>query len=357
MSVDLDKQFEVVKIIQTFTGTLSFLGSSIIISIILRSKTKLNSSYRRLIFGMSVSDLSSSCVQALSCIPTNSVLACNLQAFFLHIGTLNTQMYNASLCIYYVLTICFDKKDPWIRKKVEPFLHSISTFWNVGTGIFFMVSKNFNQAGANCWIAPAPRDCFLDPDIECERGVNAIKLRWWFSAYQMIAIFLIIIVSMGMLICKVKRQENVMNRRFSVLPRQLQSQESKRNFASILTNNINVSQRTITRQPSESNGRKRQMVKQAFVYVIAYFLPFFFPIIFQITLVKKGKRNFIVWILVAIFMPLQGFFNCVVFIRPRILSYKKSNPDSSWTGAFLSTINAPSRLNRTSKKSSDMENV
>jgi len=334
MITNLDRQTRIVQIIQSISGALSVIGSTIIINMILRSKIKLKSTYRRYIFGMSVFDLFSSITQTLSLVPITSIQACNVQALFTHLGFLVTPMYNGSLCIYYVLTVCFDKKDPWIRKKVEPFCHFISIFWNVGTGIFLWLDKSFNRAGANCWIAPYPRDCILEPDIACERGPTAYKYRWWFIGYQSMCIFLIITVSMIMLVIKVHRQERRMRNRFSVFNPLRNSTNPDNNEHQPGTINRN----------QHLSGPKKQMVKQATVYFLAYFIPFIFPTIFMIQLNKTGKRNFTSWILMALFSPLQGFFNCIVFIRPRIASMKNSSPNLSWAQAFFATITVRPKL-------------
>jgi len=374
MSLDLDQQTRIVQIIQSISGSLSLVGSLLILQILLASKHKLNTTYRRLIFGMSFFDACSSCAQAFSLIPTTSIVGCNIQGFFMHIGTLVTQMYNGCLCIYYVLTVCYDKQDLWIRKRVEPFFHGVAILWNISTGIFLWVTQNFNHAGANCWIAPSPRDCVIDDHIECVRGHSAIQYRWWFSGYQTIFIFILVVVSMMMMVGKVIRQERIMEKRFSVMPRNIQSLSVQRNdndeemekhspkltftllqkirsFRNRNSDGESPTQDThvtpgMVRAPSNSsNGAKREMVKQAFVYVLAYFLPFIFPVIFQILYAKKNERVFPVWILLSLFMPLQGFLNAIVFVRPRIVRYQKNHPDASWRQAFVSTVRVSSSSN------------
>jgi len=79
------------------------------------------------------------------------------------------------------------------------------------------------------------------------------------------------------------------------------------------------------------------MVKQAALYVAAFFFPFFFPILFQVNLAKTGTRSFLLFILLGIFTPLQGFFNFFVFLRPRLISFRKKNPEISFVQAFLIT--------------------
>lgn len=56
------------------------------------------------------------------------------------------------------------------RRKYEPLLHLIPslTAW---IGAAFLVSVGYmNDAGSDCWIAAAPKNCLYDPDIECTRG-------------------------------------------------------------------------------------------------------------------------------------------------------------------------------------------
>ena len=52
-----------------FSGSISFVASTLIVYLILRSETRLSTTYHRLLFGMSVSDMMSSFAMALTSLP------------------------------------------------------------------------------------------------------------------------------------------------------------------------------------------------------------------------------------------------------------------------------------------------
>ena len=66
---------------------------------------------------------------------------------------------------------------------------------------------------------------------------------------------------------------------------------------------------------------------------------FFFAIqITRIYQVTTGQNSFILLVLMAIFFPLQGFFNCLVYLRPRYLRSRSRNPDATFRHLIWLTL-------------------
>jgi len=331
--ISFQEQMTIIKIAQSVTGALSVIGSLTVIYIILTGKNKLSSAYRRIVFGMSICDIVGSFAFSLSYIPRAGHAVCDAQGFFIHFGISSTPIYNLSLSIYYVLTVFFEKKEDWIRTRAEAFLHGMPILWSLGSAIYLVATKSINENGANCWIAAEPSKCLYSPDIACERGANAIKFRWIFGFYQTIIVFVLIVGSMMMLVYKVKRQERVMNERFSIKPI---NQRERSSLRSTLRSTLSLKRQDSVR--SNTSASKREVTKQAFIYVAAYFLPFFFPLFFFVNNFVTGKFNFTLMVLVSLFMPLQGVFNCMVFVRPKIIALRKKDSNLSFFGAFMKII-------------------
>ena len=57
--------------------------------------------------------------------------------------------------------------------------------------------------------------------------------------------------------------------------------------------------------------------------------------IYQVT---TGQNSFILLVLMAIFFPLQGFFNCLVYLRPRYLRSRSRNPDATFRHLIWLTL-------------------
>ena len=120
-------------------GSLSAIASISIITHILRSHHGLSTTYHRLVFGLSVADVIYSFFSFLLnnimlpkeidyLIPgaIGSQATCNAQGFLTTFGLQLSLCYNNSICFYYLAIVTFNKKDDFIRKKLEPCLHGIT---------------------------------------------------------------------------------------------------------------------------------------------------------------------------------------------------------------------------------------
>ena len=174
------------------TGSVSALSSSTIIaSMMLRSSSEnprtrrgLSTSYRRIIFGMSVFDISVSLASAVSTLasPSNvtgfwnvgNKATCSIQGFFGYMGFVGVPLYSVSLCMHYVCKARFQMTDERFRTRVEPFLHAVPIFYSVSTGILFLAQDLFHSLGnpTVCFLTAYPTGCQHSSDIECERGKN-----------------------------------------------------------------------------------------------------------------------------------------------------------------------------------------
>lgn len=311
----------------TVSGALSLLGSLTIIYILIQSNRQLNTCHRRLVFGMSVFDILASALFALCFVPRFNEQVCSFQGFIFHLGVTTTPMYNASLCIYYVSSVVFEIDEMLIKRRLEPFLHGIPICWNVFAAIFLTRNGSINETGVLCWIGSKPLDCLEDPNMECERGENADKHRWMFVGYQTFAIFFIIVISMIMLVVKLAKQE----RRLGAL-----SDSAVRNDEDPSEDAFRLRQTFKIKSIYKTKSMKK-VVSQAFVYVAAYFFPFLFPTIHYAYKSMAGRRSFVTWVLMATFMPLQGLFNSIVFIRPRFIALRHRHPEISFLKALLVT--------------------
>ncbi|KAL7545071.1 hypothetical protein ACHAWF_008432 [Thalassiosira exigua] len=125
-------------------------------------------------------------------------------------------MYNATLCVYYVLVIVKGWKDEEIVK-IEPFLHGHAIAWGLGTGLASLGLTLFNHVGWDCWINAAPLGCqesWNSPDgtTTCVRGDNDSLYQWAF--YYAPLWFVIVLVSglMYWIYRTVRKQEKAMDK-------------------------------------------------------------------------------------------------------------------------------------------------
>jgi len=75
--------------------------------------------------------------------------------------------------------------------------------------------------------------------------------------------------------------------------------------------------------------RSRKVAIQSALFVGALYLTWSFTTVTRIYQVTTGNNSTTLLVLMAIFFPLQGFFNFLVYCRPRYLRCKSRNPNLS----------------------------
>lgn len=309
---DFTAKQKALAIIPKFSGALSMIGSAFIFQHIIRSPKRRGLVYHRLLLMMSLSDFIGSSMFFLSTWPIpkgtpgvygamGTTETCTAAGFFNHGSALTTPMYNASLAIYYVLVIRYGFKEAQV-KQVEPLFHAIPLAAGWGTAIASLPMKLFNSANWLCWIAPHPPGC-LDShtygETTCERGDNAWIYRWAFLYAEVWTIFIFISIAMFMVYLKVLSTERAVDK-----------------------------YRRGANSKEESRKQSRKVANQAMLYVGAFYMTWIFGTVTRLVqLTQDGKIYFPIIIMMTIFFPLQGFFNCIVYLRPRYMRYTQKHPD------------------------------
>ena len=121
-----------VVITRNFSGAISMIASATLMWTILRSHVGLSTTFNRLLFGLCVADVISSFANMLSSITMpkdldymfpsvyGNTATCSTQGFLHVVGTFSVLLYNCSICIYYLAIVKYNKKDVYIRTKIEP---------------------------------------------------------------------------------------------------------------------------------------------------------------------------------------------------------------------------------------------
>mmetsp|Transcript_13064 Transcript_13064/g.19794 ORF Transcript_13064/g.19794 Transcript_13064/m.19794 type:complete len:600 (-) Transcript_13064:164-1963(-) len=228
------------------TGSISFAASLTIIISILCSNTKLSTSYRRLVFGISVYDLFQSICQAVSSMPMpvsvtsggggNDVwlafgndTTCAVQSVVFTIGYTGTLLYSLALTIYFLLVVKYNTDDSRIKKYVEPILHVVPIVWSCVFSICMLLTYSYGPVGKLCWINSRGRpddeegsscqgrdDDHLD-DIDCSttssnsnnnnmKANNPEMMLTWIAGGLLIGVFLLNCIMMVMIWLAVKVQ-------------------------------------------------------------------------------------------------------------------------------------------------------
>lgn len=323
-------------IIPKFTASLSLIGSTFIVFHVLQSKKRRHRVYHRILLGLSLMDMISSFKSFLSTWPipegttfgaVGSTQSCTAAGFFGHASSLASALYNGSLTVYFLLTIKYGRKH---FRGIEPFLHAIPLSVGWGTAIAGIPLTLYNTIGWTCWIAPLPLSCQQSHEYgytTCIRGDNAYIYRYAFFHVWIWATFVGIVIAMIFIYRTVRRYEKASDQyhRHSLQQRSRQS---------------------------------RQVAQQALLYVFAYGITWLFPFVSLGLKLRASRIMFvqtllssplfallqITWttqlianvsytpilFLQAFFVPLQGFFNVLIYLRPRFIHYRQEHPSLSF---------------------------
>jgi len=285
-------------IVPKCTGFLSMMGSFIIILDVLRNRKKRKQTYSRIMCAMSCFDFITSTMYALSTWPiprgsgplwaAGTQETCTAQGFFIQLS-LAAPMYNLCLALYYVFIIKYRWSD-YKLASAERFIHPFIGFTAIGIAIAGLPLKIYNSANVWCWIAPSDR--MNNPD-----EANNVY-RWAFYYVELWIIIILVTGIMGLVVTSVTQTTN-----------------KSATYHSRRTNKV------------------AQVRMQALCYVSAFYVTWVFPTTLRILQTIGTTVPYPIFLCAVIFTPCQGFFNCLIYLRPRFLRLIKKKPQRENQGA------------------------
>ena len=373
---EYQKDTQTYVIIQTLSSVVSLVASIGIIWIIHRSFKKLSVPFHRLLFGLCIADVCSSFAQSFSTLPAPDAFdviwnaqgnkgLCQAQGFFIFLASMAAPLYNCSLCIYYLIVVTTYRRgrdaDLYIVGKIEFFLHAVPIVVSFVGAITILSMNAFHPNMTYCFIGADPT-C---EGLECDRSNrNANWLFIVFSAVPYIILPCVIIATMAIMYRAVRLQEKKLQKfgaatlvlRTAVAARAEvnsgKGESSSRNKSRLssrlkssmlsLVGRTTTTSGTIKNRTSRSNNATKQsraIMNRALSYSLAFFFTYLFPIIISIHTLIGLESGPVLSILARVFFPLQGFFNFVVFIHPKVVHVKKSSREGiTWYRAFVKSI-------------------
>lgn len=319
-----ESQEKLLSLLPVVPTMLSMFGSSAIINHVARDPK--GSPYKRILFGLSVADIILSVVQCLQpfAMPKETSYrvwaignskTCSAAGALTQLG-FAAMWYNGMLSLYYLLTVRFGVTEAFFAKRVEPFVHFLSISYPLITSIYGLVLGVYNELdlGMGCWVSSYPTGCDLDPndDFKCK----SFKIGMAFIGYPFAIILLVIILNKIIIFAYVRKTVRRIQLRSSYLT------QDERFF--------NV-------------DKTRAVATQALMYVLAFLTTYIWGAVlrfmdtFSISANDEAKF-FTLLVLNAIFLPMLGFFNLLIFTRPRYLQCRKRFPKETRVWAFQRVI-------------------
>ena len=290
--------------------------------IIRGGRATLSKIQNRLILPMSILDMVQSIALGFSTMPIpkgslctygsiGNKTTCTIQGFAIQLGFC-VPCYNAMLSIYYLCTIKYKMSEDELAK-YEPFMHTIAILPSVAAAIFATSFSLFNNISIVCFVEKSDR--YLEKQVNSHHSDTLILI------FYGILILMFAIVAICIIYCmisiflflegKVKQMQSILN------PDEVR--RSRRN-------STDGSRRMRSTIDSLVDDAK----KQAYLYVGSCFITYSIPIAIVIVGIFLGEvQPFFLRVLQAIFQPLQGFWNLIIFIRPRYKSMRNEEPNKS----------------------------
>lgn len=334
--------------------------------------------YRRILLGLSVSDFlcslvypwqaflvpsdTSSTVWAIGNDQTCTFLGFGQQIFFTSI------IYNSMLSLYFLLSVRFGISNAMIAKHYEVFMHLLPVGWSLVTALIGIGLGVFHELplGQGCWIHDYPEGC----------GGSDCKDHWIalvFGGIPAIAAFLMIVINNLLVFLHVRntiqRSRRLFRRSVPTIsganssgvvsassanashdsddnnnannnaePRNAEGQSTSSPFArtkSLSASFIIRRRKKKLKSKDAQLQRIREVARQATFYVVAFMATYLTSGVVQILGAYGYDRNderalFPLLVLQALFLPSQGFFNHLVYIRPSLLRTRRDYPNESW---------------------------
>lgn len=226
-------------VVRSASGFTSLTASSIIIyHVLLRYREDQRASqqcsryvtpYHRLLFGLSVLDVTYSFWAGLSTIPVpassgviygfGTTATCSVQGFFTQFVAANP-IYMASLSLYFMLKIRFNVSDEYFHRRLEFWFHLVPWMFALGTGSAGVALKIFNPMSIpemGCWLGSYPIDC-LWTGAPCTRGYRFADLVDFYAIFfahaWIFGSFLVVLVANILIYSAIRAQEQ-RNERYS----------------------------------------------------------------------------------------------------------------------------------------------
>ena len=328
--------------VQIATSSISLISSSTIAGMICTSPRRLTSPYRRIIFGLSIADI----VQSLAiltgpfAIPKGTIAApwsignvttCNINGFMVTASaSTSAPMYTAFLCIYYVCKLVKKMPDKAFARDFERFIHIGIFVYNISVSSVAFALQTYNATSTNiaCHIAAYPSGCNIPESPtygQCTRGKH-LDLFMAIGAIGAPSICFIIIVICGIMLRSHAIQKT---RQFHLITEGIRNR---------------VLRERLQNQVLLASLYQKETIIQSSLYIGFFLLMYLLPFLSVIDTLSKNKdllsRSGILSMISVCIFSLGGFFNIIIYCRPKVNALRRRETDVSWIIGLFRVIRA-----------------
>jgi hypothetical protein len=232
-------------------------------------------------------------------------------------------MLSAGVCVYYLSLVYF----AWSEEKILRYQRVLIIFpiiWGLMTAILTLSRGmiNPNPVTGECWLYSSPMGCTgskCTPDEYYSHLYRFVFLHIprWIS-------FGVGAISMCCVYYKVSKEE------------QEHGGEAPAGWLWFVQHEEG--------QDTSRTIRSRRMARQAFWYLLNFFLTYVGSTVWSIVVASGGTPSFGLMCYTFIFQPWQGFWNAIIYVRPRYMRNREKNPNMSTRGAIVTEDEYDHRL-------------
>ena len=364
-------------ITQIFCAAVSFLCSSAIVIGVVRSEGGLKSPFRRLIFGISISDIiqSSSLIIAPFAIPASDISpfgvgsqgTCSAQGFVVDVTGHTLPVYACAISYFYCCKLHRNMSNKEFSRRREWLAHFSGLTFGLIVGTIAIATESMNPyiTGTFCSYATSPRDCHRHPELygpgECKGGNTVFALEMTFVILVVVCQVCIIRNVTLILLQMVDRDRRYgVATRHSLVSRTALSANEPTDLANP---NDGESGETGPSGPQDSNNRhdgsnqvrsdspqedrsdellasiRKTMRTQALLYVGAFFVTYSMLWSYVLIFMLGSIPPPLLLVLAELFGSLGGLFNLLVFTRPSVWVLRRRY-SYSWPEALVLVVKA-----------------
>jgi hypothetical protein len=316
-------------IIAMVTGSISFLSSMIIISIVLRSMSGTKTTYHRIILCLSSADCFTSLAIALTTIPMpkdviypfdmpsyGNIATCEAQGLVYIMGTGLVFCMNGILNIYYLCTLRYNMTEKTFRCYLEIPLYIASLAISItlpSTALLNQELLNPNPSYPICVSSTYPLDCTISDNPECRGdGGRGAFVPLFYSTITFG--FFTLMITMALIVHSFYGNARSLRKALKNKP----NQEIDAKYKAF-------------QYAQESSGI---ITGQALMYIAAFLITWVFGFVHFVLRASGNDKKELFSVLTMIFQPLQGFFNLVIFAYHKVCMCLRSDEDLTVGEAF-----------------------
>jgi len=327
-------------VIPMVTGSMSFLSSLIIISIVLRSMSGVKTTYHRIILGLSFADCLTSFAIALTTIPMpkdviypfqmpsyGSIATCEAQGLVYMIGNGLVFGMNGILNIYYLCTLRYNMPENIFRRYLEIPLCIANTVISITVPSATLIKEELlNPSPTDPYCVPNtyPVDCTKADNPECRGGGGRGAFNPMYLSVITLAFFTLII-TMALVVHSFYRNERKLRK-------------------AVKDNQIHEGDETyqVLQRAQETSGI---ITRQAVLYIAAFLITWIFGFVeFCFKETGDDTKNKFLPVLRMIFQPLQGFFNLIIFVYHKVQTLRRADDDLTVVEALEKVFLFPDQM-------------